>query len=139
MFEMMFSLTSGHSSFNWVKNNGSRSWIVLSLPTMGDRPMTTDARADLTWGLGSTASSVIWGMMPVIMTCSRLSWGKFSAKSLIFEATAALTSASVSFSKPWWRKNVKKKYLQNIFFEKFNIEIITFASMLTQFLLNKPW
>ena len=27
--EMMFSLTSGHSSFSWAKNNGSRCSIVL--------------------------------------------------------------------------------------------------------------
>lgn len=45
------------SSFSWAKNRGKRCSMVLSLPRMGDRPIMTEASADLTCWLASDTSS----------------------------------------------------------------------------------
>lgn len=60
-FDMMLSLTSGHSSFSCDKNMGNKCSIVLFLPKIGDNPIMTEARADFTCWFGSLTRSLTPG------------------------------------------------------------------------------
>ena len=100
-FEMIFNLTSGHSSFSWLKNKGRRCSMVLFFPRMGDKPMMTDAKADFTCWFASTTRSCTQGKMLVIITVSCTPLSRFWQKSRTLCEAAALTSASQSFSKLW--------------------------------------
>lgn len=65
--EMMFNRTSGHSSFSCERKSGSRCSMVLCLPSIGLRPIMTEASADLTCWLGSPTSSFTNGRIFVMM------------------------------------------------------------------------
>ena len=97
--EMILSLTSGHSSLSWLKNKGRRCSMVLFFPKIGDNPMITDAKADLTCWLASTTRSCTHGRMFVMMTVSWTFLSRFWQKSRTLCDAAALTSASQSFNK----------------------------------------
>ncbi len=56
-FEMILSLTSGHSSFNCDKNIGNKCSIVNCFPRIGDKPIITDAKALFTCWFGSDTKS----------------------------------------------------------------------------------
>jgi len=99
--EIMFNRTSGHSSFSCDKKRGSKCSIVLCLPSMGLRPIMTDASADLTCWLGSATNSFTNGRIFVMMIDSCWYESKFWQKSRTLCAAAARTSASVSFNSDW--------------------------------------
>ena len=125
--EIMFSLTSGHSSFNWLRKSGSKCSMVLKinknfmyvqnfldngffqntylfLPKIGDNPMITEAKADFTCWFASITKSWTHGRMLLIITVSCTLLSRFWQKSLTLWAAAARTSASQSFNK-FWKKN----------------------------------
>ena len=107
--EMMLSLTSGHSSLSWLKNKGKRCSMVLFFPRIGDKPIITEAKADLTCWLASTTRSCTHGRMLVMMTVSCTFLSRFWQKSRTLCDAAARTSASQSFNK-LWKKNDKYVY-----------------------------
>ena len=120
--EIIFSLTSGHSSLSWFKKSGSKCSIVLKkngkkrlknwfhvknqsthlfLPKIGDNPMMTEARADFTCWLASITRSWTQGRMLLMITVSWTLLSRFWQKSRTLWAAAARTSASQSLSKFW--------------------------------------
>ncbi|KAH3687372.1 hypothetical protein WICPIJ_001649 [Wickerhamomyces pijperi] len=46
--EMMFNFTSGNSSFNMVRNIGSKFLMTMSFGSNGVKPVISEAREDLT-------------------------------------------------------------------------------------------
>lgn len=68
-----YSQGNTNTPFNCIKNRGRRCSMVFSLPSMGDRPMMTEARADLTCWLASATRSFTQGSMLFMIICSRTS------------------------------------------------------------------
>ena len=92
---MMFSRTSGISSLSSVRNTGSKCSIVRSLPSVGAKPITTDASAARTCWLASPASSLTLGTISAVAASGPTS----RHSSLASPALAMRTSASPSASR----------------------------------------
>lgn len=85
-----------------IFQTGEASLSYFVFPSMGDRPMMTEARADLTCWLASETSSLTQGRMWFMMTVSWRLRSRFWQKSLTLWAAAARTSASQSFNRFCW-------------------------------------
>ena len=90
-----------------IFQTGEASLSYFVFPSMGDRPMMTEARADLTCWLASETSSLTQGRMWFMMTVSWRLRSRFWQKSLTLWAAAARTSASQSFNRFCWGRDKK--------------------------------
>ena len=102
-------------NYNLKKGYKCKIKTYLFLPRIGDSPMMTDAKADLTCWLASMTRSWTHGKMLFIITVSWTPLSRFWQKSRTLWAAAARTSASQSFNKLWNKnKNQINKTLHQI-------------------------